>query len=103
MLVTGSRGIGAFAAMVLGSVARYSAGHASCPVVVVPGETAATHRLVGVGDLDNCADSLTFASREVALRRASLLVIHAWHAAQASIRGLGPAAAPRIARRGRGC
>ena len=91
MLVTGSRGIGAFAAMVLGSVARYSAGHATCPVVVVSGETAATHRLVGigVGDLDNCADSLTFAFREAALRKASLLVIHAWHAAQASISWAG--------------
>jgi nucleotide-binding universal stress UspA family protein len=91
MLVTGSRGIGAFAAMVLGSVARYSAGHATCPVVVVSGETAATHRLVGigVGDLDNCADSLTFAFREAALRKASLLVIHAWHGAQASISWAG--------------
>ena len=40
MLVVGFRGIGAFAAMVLGSVARYAADHASCPVVVVRGETA---------------------------------------------------------------
>ena len=91
MLVIGSRGIGAFAAMVLGSVARYSAGHATCPVVVVSEETAAMHRLVGVGvgDLDNCADSLTFAFKEAALRKASLLVIHAWHAAQASISWAG--------------
>lgn len=96
MLVTGSRGIGAFAAMVLGSVARYSAGHASWPVVVVPGETAATHRLVGVGvgDLDNCADSLTFTFREAALRKASLLVIHAWHTAQASISRAGARSRP---------
>ena len=34
MLVVGFRGIGAFAAMPLGSVARYAADHASCPVVV---------------------------------------------------------------------
>ena len=37
MLVTGSRGIGAFTAMVLGSVAQYVADHACCPVVVVRG------------------------------------------------------------------
>jgi nucleotide-binding universal stress UspA family protein len=96
MLVTGSRGIGAFAAMVLGSVARYAAGHASCPVVVVGEETAAVPRLigVGVGDLDNCADSLTFAFKEAALRKAGLLVIHAWHAAQASISRAGAPVPP---------
>lgn len=40
MLVLVSRGIGAFTAMVLGSVARYTVGHACCPVVVVREETA---------------------------------------------------------------
>jgi nucleotide-binding universal stress UspA family protein len=79
MLVVGSRGIGAFTAMVLGSVARYTAGHASCPVVVVREDTAAVHRLVGVGvgDLDNCAGSLAFAFEEAGLRKASLMAIHA--------------------------
>jgi nucleotide-binding universal stress UspA family protein len=87
MLVVGSRGVGAFAAMVLGSVARYAAGHASCPVVVVRDETAAVHRLVGVGvsDLDNCASALAFAFEEAALRKASLLAIYAWHAPQDGI------------------
>jgi nucleotide-binding universal stress UspA family protein len=87
MLVTGSRGIGAFTAMVLGSIAQYAADHASCPVVVVRGETAAVHRLIGVGlgDLDNCADILAFAFEEAALRKAELLAIHAWHAPQDGI------------------
>jgi nucleotide-binding universal stress UspA family protein len=91
MLVVGSRGLGAFTAMMLGSVARYTAGHASCPVVVVREETAAVHRLVGVGvgDLDDCADSLAFAFEEAALRKASLRAIHAWHAPQASISRAG--------------
>ena len=40
MLVVGFRGTGAFAAMALGSVARY-ADHGSCPVVVVRDEAAA--------------------------------------------------------------
>ena len=35
MLVVGFPGVGAFAATVLGSVARYAADHGSCPVVVV--------------------------------------------------------------------
>ena len=84
MLVVGFRGIGAFAAMVLGSVARYAADHASCPVVVVRGETAAVRRLVGVGvgDLDDCDAALAFAFEEAALRKASLLAVHAWHAPQ---------------------
>jgi nucleotide-binding universal stress UspA family protein len=89
MLVVGFRGIGAFAAMVLGSVARYAADHASCPVVVVRGETAAARRLVGVGvgdgDREDCAAVLAFAFEEAALRKASVLAIHAWHAPQDGI------------------
>jgi nucleotide-binding universal stress UspA family protein len=85
MLVVGFRGIGAFAATVLGSVARYAADHASCPVVVVRDQIAAARRLVGVGvgDLDDCTGPLAFAFEEAALREASLIAIHAWHAPQA--------------------
>ena len=63
MLVVGSRGGGAFRAMVLGSVGRYAAAHASCPVVVVREETAPAHRQigVGVGNLEDCTAALAFA------------------------------------------
>ena len=91
MLVVGSRGLGAFAAMVLGSVSRYTADYASCPVAVVRDDTATVHRQVGVGigDLDSCADSLTFAFEEASLRKASLIAIHAWHTPQTDISRAG--------------
>jgi hypothetical protein len=99
MLVVGFRGIGAFAATVLGSVARYAAGHASCPVVVVRDQSVAARRLVGVGvgDLDDCAGTLAFAFEEAALRQASLIAIHAWHAPQA---GTSRSRSGRLCRRG---
>jgi nucleotide-binding universal stress UspA family protein len=91
MLVTGSRGTGAFTALLLGSVSRYAASHALCPVVVVRDEAPEPHGLVGVGvgDPDNCGDSLTFAFEEASLRHASVFALHAWHAPQTDISRAG--------------
>jgi nucleotide-binding universal stress UspA family protein len=91
MLVLGSRGIGAFTALLLGSVSRYAASHASCPVVVVRDEAPSPYGLVGVGvcDLDTCGDALTFAFEEASLRKASLLAVHAWHTPQTDISRAG--------------
>jgi nucleotide-binding universal stress UspA family protein len=92
MLVLGSRGTGAFTALLLGSVSRYAASHASSPVVVIRDEPPAPHGLVGVGvaDTDSCRDALTFALEEASLRHAGLHAIHAWHAPQSEITRAGP-------------
>jgi nucleotide-binding universal stress UspA family protein len=80
LLVVGSDGHGSFAAMTLGSVSRYAAVHASCPVAVFRDATAATDRLVVVGirSPQDCGPALAFAFEEAHLRKAALLAVHAW-------------------------
>jgi nucleotide-binding universal stress UspA family protein len=81
MLVIGARGSGGFAAMMLGSVSRYAAMQARCPVVVIREETSAVHHevVVGIRDPDDTAGTLAYAFEEAALRDATLIAVHSWN------------------------
>ncbi len=102
MLVVGSRGLGGFAALILGSVSRYVATHAPCPVVVARAERPAMHRelVVGVGDPQRSAAAVGFAFEEAALREARLLVLHAMSPSVVTVQPVSPQAETGHARPG---
>ncbi|WP_330342414.1 universal stress protein [Streptomyces sp. NBC_00557] len=82
-LVTGSRGRGEIAGMLLGSVSLAVAARAVCPVVVIRGAEdnrrgAYGRVVVGVGDASGGTGAVRFAVREAEVRGCALTAVRAW-------------------------
>jgi len=79
-VVLGSRGLGGFTGLLLGSVSLTLAGRAAAPVVIVRGTPARTYGriVVGFDGSDHSAVALEYAFEEAARRGAELRAIHTW-------------------------
>ena len=86
LLVVGARGLGAFRALLLGSVSQHCAHHAQCPVMIVrpptQQEPASERRgrkvVVGIDGSENADLALNWAVEEARRLDASLEVVGAW-------------------------
>lgn len=80
MLVTGSRGAGGLAGLVLGSVAMQVAAHAPCPTVIVRAAKPSGHGeiVVGVDGSSAGADAIGFAFEAASVRGVRLRALLAW-------------------------
>ena len=84
LMVLGSRGLGGFGSLLVGSVAVALAAHGCCPVVVMRSPaaddalTAAGPVVVGVDGSELSDAALGFAFEAAAARVVPLLVVHAW-------------------------
>jgi nucleotide-binding universal stress UspA family protein len=84
MLVIGSRGLGRFDELMVGSTALGLAVHAACPVVVVrgrlidPAELDTLPVLVGVDGSPTSASAVAFGFSAAAERKVPLVAVHTW-------------------------
>lgn len=82
MTVLGSRGLGGFTGMLVGSVAVGLTAHGHSPVIVVRGQRRSVSPdapvVVGVDGSESSTAALRFAFAEAADRRASLTVVRTW-------------------------
>ncbi|MFJ4672642.1 universal stress protein [Kitasatospora purpeofusca] len=80
LVVVGSRGLGRFGALLIGSVAVHLAAHAACPVLIVRGRPEPDGPvLVAVDGSGVGAEALGFAFAEAAARRVPLTALHVAH------------------------
>ena len=82
LVVVGSRGLGGFSGLLVGSVGVALAAHAPCPVIVVhprPSRPPTARRVVvGVDGSDHSAPAIRFAFQAAARRSARLAAVRAW-------------------------
>lgn len=80
LLVLGSRGLGGFTALLVGSVAVALVAHGHCPVVVVRGDAPAPAApvVVGVDGSPLSESAVVLAFDEAASRGCELVAVHAW-------------------------
>jgi nucleotide-binding universal stress UspA family protein len=83
LLVLGTRGLGGFTGLVIGSTAVLLAGRAHCPMVVVRGAgdgppPEAGPVVVGVDSHDNSEAAVGFAFATAASHGADLVAVHTW-------------------------
>ncbi|MEJ2853697.1 MULTISPECIES: universal stress protein [unclassified Saccharothrix] len=79
LVVLGSRGLGGFTGLVVGSVAVAVAAHGKCPVVVVRGEDHADGPVVvGVDGSPASEEAVDFAFEAASARGVPLKAVHAW-------------------------
>ncbi len=95
-VVIGTRGLGGWSGLLLGSTSVQVAAHARCPVVVVPADVRPRAReeatvVVGVDGSKTSADAIAFAVDQAEATGAKVLAVHAWHSPASTYDGgLGP-------------
>ncbi len=82
-VVLGSRGVGGFADLVIGSTTLHVVSHAQCPVIAVPMPTGDEESrkgvVVGVDGSHVSEAAIRFAFEVAAVTREPLRAVHAWH------------------------
>ncbi|PXY36539.1 universal stress protein [Prauserella flavalba] len=85
LVVLGSRGLGGFSGLPIGSVAVALAAHGECPVIVVrgkrPDDVPPTEGpvVVGIDESEASRLAVEFAFAEAARRRVPLVAVHVWN------------------------